>query len=249
MFDTGVLREVNKRYGPWPRTYVVLDVETTGYLWDRDFILQIGHCRVENGIIAENDASFLNWALTDRLPHHRYDHLDYIRRQLDVVAASMAKKGESCKIDMPVLQAQGLEPLYVLKVYADQFDDWQKDKKPIVAYNGHRFDRRFWNGHLNALFPPARERFHPDLLWDVGVLINATQQQFYPGPLESLHDYLIRCGKARPGTKWNQAFAIRALGLDARYGIDPALLHNARYDSKATALLFEELGKMASATA
>lgn len=231
----------------WPRTYCCLDSEYCGNNAEKDLIVEIGHCIVEDGHVIDQASFILDWTKSDIVP----------RRWLEAsISRIQSRMGDGWKITVPVMEEQGLEPIKVLSFYYDLFKTWSKRGLPFVAHNGYSADERMLAGAFEG-FLSKRFTFGDNSLFDTGAvhkasLIMADRKAFsasivakmQPGPTDTLRSYFKRVtGSIVKGVKWNLGDCLKYYDLTSKYVLDDASFHSAGFDSYCTHLLMEEYFK------
>jgi len=184
----------------FPANYVCIDVETSGFDRERDFICSIGHVVVRDNKIVESKEHYLNWA--------QYDGVDLedFKYRLDRTKNSMEAAGKGFHHSYEKLTEDGEAPTTVLMDYLTMFEEMEERDEVLVAHNGWGFDMQFFQAHFyNWLRVPFK--FSTDLVYDSGIIEKASQLDLADNPLpkagENLMDFSARVGAMRrKGVKW-----------------------------------------------
>ena len=225
----------------WPSTYLSFDLEYTGFNAEKDVILEVGHCIVENGRLANRASFLLNWRLVDIVPD------DWVKNKLD----GMHRNVPGWRIDWQLLQKEGLHPFEVLEFYLELFTKWEARGLPFVAHNGYHSDERMFAGNVSG-FLAKDFRFGDNSLFDTGAVYKATyilqheklnnkmRQAMLPNEMDTLRSYFGRVNYyPAKGCKWRLQNCVEAYGLQDDANLQYGTYHGAEYDAVATALLME----------
>lgn len=228
----------------FPRNYVTVDIETNGTNHEQDLICSIGHTVVREGRPVETSEAYLNWTL-----HPDIDQAA-LRASLIETQRVMESKGKPFHHTLEKLQADGQDPVMVLRAYLDMFEDMEARREVLVTHNGWRFDIEFLQAHFhNYLRIPFV--FDQDLVFDTGIATKASQLEDYDDPLpvpgETMRQWAWRIGDLRRrGIFWAlDGYCDEQFGLFKKAGVSSTLAHTAGTDSLVLAYLFEEHRKLA----
>lgn len=218
-------------FGPFPSSYLVADLETTGLDCHSDLAVQLGWCEVRDRKVVDNAAVVLDWT--------SYPPMDqqWLQGRLERTRQAMESRGNQYGWTMSVL-ANGQPPLDVL---ADLLHRLRApDALPVVSHNGVMYDAVMLESHFaRFLFDDAYE-FPDDRHYDTGVLTKGYRAGITPRPHESLGAFSRRVMSVRSRVKWSlSGWCVPELGLDTRYGLHTANAHSAAYDTLATHCLLE----------
>lgn len=230
--------------GEFPRSYCCIDVETTGYSFDRDVITEWGHCLVQDGKVVDRLALVLNWANHDVVPDH------WLRNRLDYVRKGMELSGKVCSVTYDRMKAEGMEPARALAFVRDFTGTLLKKGTVFVAHNGV-FDENMISANLAGFKVAPGFSFGDNGMLDTEGIEKASQlvdnERMHPRKGDTLRTYFHR-------VKYTRAQGLKS-NLDdhcylkylAKLGIDRAKLHGAGEDSYCVHLLMEEYRKLLTA--
>jgi DNA polymerase III epsilon subunit-like protein len=234
-----------KRYGHyWPRTYMCIDTEYTGGNADKDLIVEVGHCIVEDGVVVDSLNLVLDWTQSTIVPRQ------WLSRRLAWVKNQV---GVGWTIDEAKMQREGVDAIEGLKFYYQLLQTWKKRNLPFVAHNGYFADEHMLDGNFSG-FISKRFSFGEDLLLDTGAIYKATRflespeaddqdkrKKMLPQANDSLRDYFKRVTHVSlAGIKWNLLACLDHYDLVNKRGINTKTLHNAGNDARCTHYLMEE---------
>ncbi len=109
-----------------PRSFVGVDIETSGLSATQHVIVQIGRCRADNGVQVAVDETFIDWHVDGMAPT--------VERQLRELGE---KFPDAVRWDE---LAGGKTPFDAAKQIVSLFEKAEERKLPIVGYNIYRFD-------------------------------------------------------------------------------------------------------------
>ncbi len=241
-----------KRCGfPFPRDYIVFDLETTGKEELRDYILQIGIVEVVDCKVKASKSVMLDW--TSYLTSEQMVQFKE-RLALREIFAKEWKQPVN-KFSIPNLQANGVNPVEVMSIVADMFNEYMRKNVYILAYNGRKFDTKMLRqGSCDVL--GAAIDIHDDALIDVGLVEKASQIGIrYPYEKFKMLSFYKEAVNARPDENLNQTWSnIRwklqkvseeKYKLDKKHNLDLANAHDAEFDSLVTHYVYQEHYNMA----
>ena len=228
-------------YFEFPSNYVCIDVETSGFDRERDFICSIGHVVVRDNEIVESKEHYLNWA--------QYDGIDLedFKYRLDRTKRSMEAAGKGFYHSYEKLTEDGEAPTTVLMDYLTLFEEMEERDEVLVAHNGWGVDMQFLQAHFyNWLRVPFK--FSPHLVYDSGIIEKASQLGLEDNPLpalnENLMDFSARIGgMRRKDVRWSldthceKQYALTDKVRAAGYAGED---HQALYDAVKLHFLLEE---------
>ena len=228
-------------YFAFPANYVCIDIETSGFDRERDFICSIGHVIVRDNDVVECEEHYLNWS------QYVGVDLEDLKTRLARTQRSMEAAGKGFYHSYAKLEEVGEPPTEVLARYLRIFERMEADNEILVAHNGWDFDMQFLQAHFyNWLRVPFK--FASDFVYDSGIIEKASQLALADNPLpkagENLMDFSARIGAMRrKGVKWSldghceEQYNLTEKVRNAGYvGED----HQARYDAVKLHFLLEE---------
>lgn len=224
--------------GSWPQDYVTWDCETTGFDKNRDVIVEIGHCLVEDGKVKDRLSVVLNWTEREVPPD------GWLRKRLVNVRESMARDGKTYRMTYERMRKEGIEPEKALKFYHELFQTLIAQGVPFVGHNGF-FDEEMF-AHNLAGFAVADDFKLPDnLVFDTMAIEKGNQmvgdKNALPREGETLRSYFRRVKYLRNDVKTNlDTHCVAKYGFAGRHGLDLAKAHTADFDAYLVHLLMEE---------
>lgn len=241
------LREVATAYrimselaaiGKWPKrrlpdNYLVIDTETLGFSSQRDRVVQIGMCLVQDGEFC-----------------HELWNEDYLTRTLKWPKEDFVGKEEAIGIhhcDYEYCQENGVEPVSALSLLQDIIT-WACDRQfYLVGHNIHKFDIPFLVGSMKRSGFALTVCF--ERVIDTAMFVKGMQLGMLPSRDDKrFSDYWSRVGGTQsPGVYFNLArYCVARFGLDQKYGVDVTQAHGAGYDCWLAHLVVRELNALVS---
>lgn len=226
--------------GEWPSTYVTMDLETSGFSFDRDVITEIAHCLVEDGKITNELSLVLDWSNNDVVPDH------WLRKQLEKLEHGMATAGKTCAVNYARMKQEGINPRKALEHYRELFQIFRDKGIMIAAHNGYGFDEKMLNANFAGFnIDPDGFSFGDNGLLDTDCLVKASQisdhERLRVKPEDTLRSYFHRA-------KYLRVSGVRS-GLDdycftkyqfaEKYGVQRKDMHNALMDSRCVHYVME----------
>lgn len=237
---------LTNRLGRLPDTYLVFDIETSGFSPEAgDVILQVGHCLVVDGAVADRRSVLLDWTKTDGLvaPPHPVTLAERVRKTGEQIRAG----GKAFHTDWERCRAEGEAPAPILEAYREWFGDCNQSQAFLVTHNGYAFDCRFFEHHFQSYLPVdplgVPFQFADNNILDTGCLLKAAQLAMTPAPHETLRAFFARVANRRAkGVRWSlNEYAVPLFGLGQAGELSDAQAHDAGYDSYVTHLLLSRM--------
>ncbi len=238
-FDFGVEADVLavlQQHFAFPDTFIVLDLETSGYSKDRDFIVDAGWAVVKNRQVVHSTSLLLDWS---RVPN--VDHA-FLKSQLRRQAADYAQQGRPHYYSWDRLCSEGEDPADVLFNYTKLiYDHLQDPDARIVGHGFWRFDRGFIDGHTRRFQQGYQLPWRKNSIFDTGLLEKAAQICSLPRAEDTLDDWMQRINNANvKGVKWNlENHCAPKYRLAERYQLNMQNMHTAGFDCVLTACLLD----------
>jgi DNA polymerase III epsilon subunit-like protein len=237
--------EFTKLYGHYfPESYLCWDTEYTGGNREKDLIMEIGHCMVEDRQVVDRLNIVLDWSQHPEVPE------DWLRRRLNHQRLQM---GDRWRVTWEVMKEEGIHPVKALQFYYKLFRTWSKRQLPFVAHNGYQADERMFSGNVEG-FLVKRWQFGDNELIDSGAIHKASllldsvdpkhidlKPRVLPKAGDTMRTYFKRvCHTPAKGVYWKMLDCLQYYNLDEAHHLDLDQLHNAEYDSYCCHLLMEE---------
>ena len=222
----------------WPSDYIVVDTETSGLDSTSDLILQFGCVVVRQGAIVHSSRAFLDWV--------RHGHVteDNLRNKMAGVAAKMAERGTTYRLDCDTVLREGQDPLVFAPALATMLRDGLANGLALVGHNMCTFDlplisRMVKQITCEPLLIPAAA------VWDTGMLEKARQIGNMPSAYDNQVQWFQRVNGIRSKVKWRlDGHCADQYDLWARSGLDPTAAHDALSDCILTHHLFQCLREL-----
>lgn len=217
----------------FPESYVSVDCETSGLDVDRDFILQLGWCRVVAAAPTENAGVVIG---------HQLQGVEatLLDTRLNQTRQAMEKRGLDYKWTTKILAAVGRPPKEAVETFIGVCD--QSDA--VVAHYGVAFDYpmidRLCRRECGVGLPPVES----GQLYDTAILFKAAVIEMKPMRDESIASAMARVLAVRGSTKFSVSKCVEVFDL-AKKGVVKGRAHDAIYDAWVASLIFEELRAMA----
>ncbi len=206
----------------FPSTYMVFDIETTGFSSRHDYITQFGVAVVRDRKLDMSAEFFIN-----------------------IPPGSMHKKAEEVTgISEKICNEQGVTREQGVRNIYHTLMGWRaKHEFPIfVGHNAAKFDMPFIENEFKR--QGIDFMFGVDEIVDTGAMVKALQVGTYPRN-ESNLDFMLRVGSIRAkGVKWSlDKYCIERFKLAARIEEEGLKSHDAVADCVITHWVLEEMFK------
>ena len=236
------------RYVPtWPDTYLCVDTEYDSQAKEHGLIWEIGHVLVVDGVVQSRGNYVLNWYTSGKYSAETLD-----RRLADIES----RVGFEWRLKPQVVQAEGVDPIKVLRFYRNLFSRWERGDGCFVLQNGQAADEVLFasnfSRHLsqNFAFPHAT-------YFDTGCLFKAYQawqdptqfgrykSSFTPNEMDTPKSYFSRVSHTKAkGLRWKLGLVIDTFNLLEKYAAGPTNYHNALYDAECLHWIMQEFGRV-----
>lgn len=231
--DAGCVRAWADAFG-MPKDYTAVDLESSGLDVDRDYVLQLGWCRVEDCKSVENAGVCLNHA-ANMSP----TELNILDHRLATTAESMQSRGNQYTWDMKRVRAGDPPKEAVAKFIAAC-----SGSEYVVSHYGTAFDYPMIDRLCRMVSGEGLPELGSGRLIDTAVIYKAAAAKFRPRPNESIASATARVLAIRGSIKFSMSTCIDNLGL-VKSGVVARRAHDAIYDSWLCSLVYESLRKMA----
>ena len=226
--------------GSWPASYCCIDVETTGYSFDRDVITEWGHCLVEDGKVVDQISLVFDWT-NNALGVA--DH--WLRNRLAALQMGMSMNGRSCHMSYERMRAEGMAPDKAMRFIRDFHATLTRKGTIFVAHNGG-FDEKMLTANLRAFQIAPAFTFGDNGMLDTDGIEKASQiltnERAHPRRNDTLRSYFHRVRYTRAeGVKSNMDEHCYGKYLKA-LGIKQEDMHGAKTDSYCCHLLMQTFG-------
>lgn len=240
-----------RQFGDWlkfPSSYLVVDLETTGFSPDNDYIIDVGWAVVRDNEIKEQSGLLLDWR---KVPGASTDYIQDALRKQEI---AYAQKGRPHYYPWERLCDEGEDPIEVLHglatlvyAYVHNHHSW------IVGHGFWRFDRSFLNSHWKEYLEGYEMPWTPDSIFDTGLFEKAMLLGDQPWNADSLDAWFNRIDNVRAkGVKWNlETHCVSKYQMLERYNLDMSLMHTAAFDCVLIGHLldtFRQLGEIVKGT-
>lgn len=223
-----------------PKHYCTVDVETTGFHPEFDFIYEIGHCLVSDGVIVDRG----NWVL-DLTKESAEIPLSYLSAKADKLQQGAFGTKKLVRFSPQFLRENGADPFEVLEFYKEFFETLASRNVVLVGHNLIAFDLPRIVNMFKSFFIDGSYSFDHFTIFDTMGLEKFFQllpdARVLPNSRERLANYMLRLCRARyKNVKANlddHCFYKYDLG---KYGVDPKQMHCAGTDAYVTHLLLQE---------
>lgn len=221
----------------FPRTYLAIDSETSGFSRDRDVILEFGHVLVVDGEITDRGSLVLDWCKSDALP------IAYLRERLEYLRVEFLRQDREWRLTEGVLRAEGIHPVKGLEFIYELLSTAFANDIPVVGHNLYCFDCEM----LVAAFAADLQRefeFPAGRVLDTGAIVKSSMMpsktKVLPFQGESLAAWSRRVVKCHaPGIRWNLTNCAKFYGLDKTHNLSETDFHGAGFDAYVLHLLME----------
>lgn len=221
-------------WNQYPDDYLVIDLETTGGSFTKDLIVDVGWAIVRGRKIVDQGGVMINWR------GHPAVDWSWVVEQMDKTAYHMGQSGRRYCYTPHLLEQHGQEPTYVLGQFAALLDEAIQRQEFIVGHNAYRFERGMLDGNLHRFLNGYKLRWHPNAVFDTGLVEKAAQQGRLPWLGDTLDKWSTRAAAPPWNVKWSlEEHCIPKYRICERYGIDRAGSHTAEGDCPPCHFLFE----------
>lgn len=236
--------EFKSQYGgEWPGHYLAYDVETTGFKRDKDLVVEVGHCLVEDNALVDQLSVVVDWSQCADVDQ------DWLRWKLNYTRDEMAKDGKKYGMTYARLQEEGIAPAKALGLYAALFDTLRESNFVFASHGA--FDEAmlaysFSRAGLNEKFslPDARV-FDTSAIEKGGQLLQRKDISPYSG--ESARAYFKRLSHMRANGVHSSLDTHCAQKYHwAEKGLDMSKAHTAGFDAYLVHLLMQEVRSITS---
>lgn len=230
-----------KKFGEthgFPDNYTTIDLETSGLSAKTRQICTYGYTIVRDRKPVHTEEVALNW------PSHSGIDNFQLRVDLQETEQAMVRKGRQFHHTFEYLQTYGIDPIEAIQKLLDLVEQCEQRNEVIVAQNGWAFDTEFMRAAFHYHLGVGWD-FHPDLIYDCGIMEKASQLQENRRPLplegESLQTWAYRIGEMRVrGVKWAlDEHCDQKYDIFRKAGLSVEDAHRSGPDSQAIAALFE----------
>lgn len=224
------------QYG-FPRNFLVLDLETSGFSPDKDVIVDYGWAVVRDNVVVHRGSALVNWSIAAEA--------DQIRNKLAYQAAEYAKKGLPHYYPWERLCDEGGHPEEIIYRYTKLIYDHLQAGGVIVGHGFH-FDQRFINAHTDWLLQGYQLSWGDNAIWDTGLIEKAAQMNRPPFTNEPLSEWLLRVRNAWAKVKYSlSGHCIPKYNLADKCQLDMTKAHTAEADCLATFHLIRTYAEIA----
>lgn len=226
--------------GSWPRSYVALDCETTGFSRDKDVIVEIGHCLVEDGEIVNELNLVLDWR------NHAVVDDRWLRLRMDFVRGEMAKTGRKYSMSYQRMKDEGISPEKALTFYLELLTEMAGAGTLFVGHNVFFDEDMLAHSFAGFVGFQGRFAFEDNRIFDTAAIEKASQladdHNAWPRPGDSLRSYFRRVnGLRKAGVRSNlDQHVLPKYRLIEKHGLDVAGVHGAGFDAKLVHFLMKE---------
>ncbi len=177
----------------YPSSYIVWDLETTGFDGNKDHIVEIGMFKVDNGEVTEAKRWVLNHGI-------------------DISPEITAINGMTKEI----IDSEGADPIAVL----NEFVEYIRDSTANITHNGIKFDIPFLVNHIGKVLEWNEERMkglsnHLNrTAIDTAMMFKGNMHGIERHWNENFHQYASRVGEQILRGKYNLGVCCDELGVD-----------------------------------
>lgn len=211
-------------------TYCAFDLETSGYMRDKDVITEIAHVLVEDGKVTDKLSLIIDWTDHQVIPDHwLYNRLEDLKRR-------MAANGRVSRITYERMKREGIKPAEALPFYRDFFETLKKRGVHCLAHNGYAWDEQMLESNFAGFEVVNDFNFGDNGLIDTDYLERANQIPTHPRtkpwPGDTLRSYYKRLSGLRlAGLKSNLDDHCLSRYKFCEHGIKTEDMHQALTDS------------------
>lgn len=229
-----VLKAIGAQFN-FPRTYLGLDTETTGFSREDDFIIDAGWIVVHDRKIVHQQSLLIDWSKMPGI------NVELIRAKLRKQATDYAQRGLPHYYSWERLKAEGEDPRDVLYSYTKLIYEHLQNPESIIVGHGFRhFDRPVIDSHTKRYLNNYLLPWRLNSIVDTGMWEKAIQTSRPPYSHESLDEWQKRISGGRAACKWSLGgHCVPKYRLVERYNVDMRLQHTAGFDCVLTHYLLQ----------
>lgn len=223
--------------GGWPQSYCCVDVETTGFSFDRDVIWEWGHCLVLDGKIEDRLSLVIDWSTH---PTMRWN----IDGLIDRLQRDMCVECKPCSASIELMKKNGMPAEEALSFIRKFTRNIKARNIPFVVHN-FTFDEKMICSNLSRFGEVEGFSFGDNGFIDTDGIEKAsqlvTEPKFHPVRSDTLRSYFHRVRYARAnGLKSNLDQHCFEKYDFKKHGISKSDMHGAEMDAYCCHLLMEE---------
>ena len=234
-----------RRFGPFPSTYLVFDSETTGTRVGTDLIGEIGFCMVSDGKITDNFSVLINWFDGTADTEWLRGRLEDTRRQVEFDRDGRPT-GRHYQLSEEGMR-RGVPAHEAMQICAEVFTAARVDNLPLVAHNGIAFDVPMLQYHFQRWLSCSWDPGENGII-DTGIIVKASQGNMIPESHDSIRSYCSRVAAQRwRGVYWAlDRYCVPKWNLAEKHNLDMSRAHGAAFDTYLAHLVFEEIRSLAA---
>jgi hypothetical protein len=211
-----------------PDSYLITDIETSGFDPNNDLIVEVGWGIVHNRKLIDCAGMILDWT---QINPGNYEYQRWLRRRLEYVAEAVAAKGGRYHFTYERLQDEGVSPISGLADYARILWTFMRSSAYIVGHNLWNFDRKRINHATAEFLDNYQLPWHLSPVIDTGLIEKAAQIGKVPMDSETLEEWYRRVNGTWARTRWNlEGHCEDKYNLAERYHLDLRYAHTAGFD-------------------
>lgn len=221
-----VIKGVAKRCpgGVLPKSYLVLDIETSGLHWNP-------RGDEKPAVVAQ-----LGWAAVNG-QQLVYSDFRYVKRPPGTMNGTRASEVNGITDEM--LAEHGISPFEMYTQVMSLISLYQESGCMFMGHNFMKFDRPFIEAELSRLgiiFTFPRNSYI-----DTGMIFKAAQMGVAPAEGEDLTMFFERIERERSHARWKLVLAAEKYGLVEKHNLNMDEAHDAGFDCRLTHYFFEEM--------
>jgi hypothetical protein len=227
----------------FPDNYTTLDLETSGLDPESKLTCTYGYTVVRDRQPVVTKEVVLDWT--------KNPDVNQLTLQNDLVNVQVAleRQGKSFHHSYAYLQHYGVDPIKALEDLLNLIETAESNSEVFVLHNGWAFDVEFIKAAFHNWLH-IRWEFHPNLVYDSGIIEKASQLPAtckpLPEPGETMRDFAARIYAIRAPVKWNlDNHCANRYDLLRKAGVMAVDMHKSAADSRVIHCLVEEHRKLA----
>lgn len=211
--------------GKLPDSYLLFDLETSGFHRDYDVIVEVGWAVVHNRQLTDYAGMILDWTRYGDWKFQRW-----FENRIATCKESMAKQGREYHFDVDRISREGVDPVKGMYDFCQILQTFLDHRGFLAGHGIRKFDRhRIDTATLNLfnmLLP-----WDQAVMFDTGLIEKACQIDREPFAHETLDDWYRSVDGTFSKVKFNlDRHCEEKYALSSRYNLDLSLSHTAGFD-------------------
>ena len=210
-----------------PDSYLIFDIETTGFSRDYDLIVEAGWAITHNRQVIDSGGIILDW--TRYMPND-WKFQNWFSERLRKLEDAFIQQGRSYTLTLDRIKAEGVDPLRGLYDYSCLLNEYVSKTRFLAGHGIVKFDCPMLNANFYR-YLGYELQWGNCWLWDTGLIEKAVQANVVPYSYELLPDWYKRVEHTFCKAKWNlDKHCAEKYQLASRFQLDMSQAHRAGFD-------------------